>query len=289
MIGNLFKFRIPTILGLSVIVFGLVTGIYLTLQNQIILTKAAPETNPKNITVSNIEDTSVTISWETNQKDKGLVKYGISSTDENSALSETGNIHYVEISNLTPKTTYRYIIVSGKTKTNPGEFTTLSPLTPNTLKPLTGSVLDGNQPVQEGLVYLKVSDKILSATVKALGNFIIPLTSLGTTDVTVGNLEIISQDGKKATATVNLVNDGPIGPLYLGQNLDLTKQIIRQTVQNQFDLNGDGVVNTSDYSLLLKNFSKNPKEKKFDLNLDGVVDKKDADLLLEEIRKSGNH
>ena len=299
MINDIFKFRIPTILGLGVIVIGLGVGVYLTLQNQIILTKAAPQIKPENIFVSNIEETSVTISWTTQQKAIGLVKFGLAEVDEEVVLDTRDtkgptarSLHYATISNLVPQTTYQYKIVSGKFESVPTQFTTAKQLIPNNLKPITGSVLDENQPLSDGLVYLKIPDKeVLSTTIKSLGNFIIPLTFLSIQNNTSAKLEIISEDGRVASATINLINEGPIGPLRLGQDLDLSKQIIKASINSQYDLNNDGVVNTSDYAIAVKNLNLSTSkltDKRVDINGDGIVDKKDTDLILSEIQKSGN-
>lgn len=298
MISNLFKFKMPTLLGLGVIVIGLGVGVYLTLQNQTLLTQATPTSTPQEINVSNISDQTITISWETAQKVSGFVKFSQGGSDEKTVLDERDNkpvarnTHFVTLLGLSPQTTYQYKIVSGNSQSKPAQFTTATSSTPNNLKPITGSVLDGEKPLAEGLIFLKLSDgTLLSATIKSLGNFIILLTILKTTDNQTGKLEVISEDGKKGSATINLLNDGPIGPLRLGQDLDLTKQITKAQTQSPYDLNGDGVVNSSDYAIVVKNFGKSAKDlqdRRIDVNSDGVVDQKDADLILAEIRKSGS-
>ena len=49
---NLLKLRIPTLFGLFILLAGLASGVYLTLQNQTTNSRAATETSPKSVTVA---------------------------------------------------------------------------------------------------------------------------------------------------------------------------------------------------------------------------------------------
>jgi len=84
--------------------------------------KAEPTENPQEILITNITDSSATISWITpGLKTTGYVKYGVSSNINNVAIDnrDSGenkglfNIHYVEIVNLDSNTNYSYVLVIG--------------------------------------------------------------------------------------------------------------------------------------------------------------------------------
>ncbi len=285
------------------------------LQEHPFLTKAAPDQAPQNVTISNTEDQSVTISWQSNSPVAAFITYGLNSVDEQTALDDRdGNTpkihttHHVTLKNLTPQTTYTYRIVSGKSYSDNNKFTTASTdPNQNGFKPVIGSVLKDNQPLDEGLVYLSIPGASLeSATIKNFGNFLIPINTVRKKDLsailildpeTIAKITIISSYGQ-SSAIFKLSNPLPIGPLKIGQDLDLTAPIASSEASpsaspktsdrntNKFDLNGDGVVNSSDYAIVLKNFGKSPKDKRADLNSDGVVDQKDVSLILDQINKS---
>lgn len=87
-----------------------------------IRTKALPTENPQKIEVTNIMDTSATLSWVTpSQKTVGYIKYGNTSDlnnvvfdqrDKDSANGEY-SLHYVDITDLTANTVYYYVIIVG--------------------------------------------------------------------------------------------------------------------------------------------------------------------------------
>ena len=175
------KFKIPTLLGLGVIFTGIAAGVFLTLKEQAYLSSAAPSQTPQNITISNIEDSQIVISWQTSSSVTGFVTFGQNSPGEQTVLDDREKvhqphlIHYITIKNLLPKTTYQYKIVSGKITSNPANFTTASLTnTQNEFGPVIGSVLDSKKPLDEGIAYLSLSGGVVqSSLIKNLGNFLI--------------------------------------------------------------------------------------------------------------------
>lgn len=310
-------FKIPTLLGLSVIFIGVVAGVYMTIQNQPtnFLTKADPDQSPKNITIGNIEDTYFSISWQSSIKVPGFVTFGIDSADgqtlrddRDDDTPEDRNTHHVTLKKLNPDTKYKVKIFSGKTSSSVMEVTTAKTSgSLNSLKPVIGSVLLKDAPLSDGLVYLSIAGAVTQSTyIKNLGNFIIPLSSmrsLGSLEIfsptldATGKVTVISEAGQ-ASALVMLNNlDRPIGPLKIGQSLDLTSVVSSPTSNSvisdlaKFDLApipGDGILNAGDNAVILNNFGKNPKDKRADINGDGVVDKRDLDLMAQKIAELGN-
>lgn len=311
------KFKIPTLLGLGIIILGIFSGVFLIVKDQIFKTEASLDLAPQNITVTNIENSFLTVSWQTTGQTSSFITFGQTSADEkvvlddrDSNLPQPRSTHYVTIKNLKPQTIYQFKIVSGKLVSDTFTATTASPLASQTgLTPVIGSVLDEGKPLDEGIAYLSISGAIIqSALVKNSGNFLIPLSFIRKADLSdifqasqdsIGKLTVISKE-RQASAIFKLRSSGSLlPPLKLGQNMDLTGPPTPASDLDKFDLNGDKLINTADYAVLLQNFgplrseaSKNPKNeqsstayKNADLNSDGVVDNKDLDLMQKKINK----
>lgn len=308
------KLKIPTLLGLGILLLGIITGTYLVLRDQVFYTKASPNLIPQNITLTNIDDNSITISWQTSSATPSFIIYGTTSANEQATLDDRDankpnnyTIHHITLKNLLPKTTYLYKIVSGKYTSETLKFTTASPASSqNGFNPVIGSVLDGDKPLNDGVAYLSVSGAVVqSATIKNFGNFIIPISFLRKIDLSdafpleKGAMAKITIKSDKGDASVLFKLESsakPLPPIRLGQNLDFTTLDLKASVAIQsekelskLDLNGDGLINTADYAIILKNIGKKPSGKqdpldeKADLNSDGVIDQKDLDLLSKKL------
>lgn len=269
------KFKIPTLLGLGIILIGIGVGVFLTLREQNFLSSAAPSQTPQNIQVSNIEDSSLSISWQTPSPSLGFVSFGQNSTSDETYLDDRDTnppaggpqshlMHYVTLKNLLPKTTYQYKIISGKITTKILNFTTAPQASTQTnFRPIIGTVLDGGKPLDEGIAYVAIPKAGLqSALVKNQGNFLIPLSKLeDVSDNTEAKVTIISANGE-ASAIFNLKTDGVNLPvLKIGQSLDFTTPVFTPTPSpavnlNIYDLNKDGKINAADYSIAQKNKGK---------------------------------
>lgn len=285
------KFKIPTILGLGVIISGIAAGSFLVLREQVLITRATPDITPKNIVLTNIEDLSLTVSWQTPLEVVSFISFGptgneqVAIDDKDQNTPQARALHYVTLKNLQPNTTYKYRIISGKLKSEIFEVTTaFQATTQNGQKPVIGSVLEENEPLNEGIAYLSISGAITqSALVKNSGNFLIPLSFARKTDLSsvfepVGNetakITVVSDKGE-VSAVFNLQPYQLLPPLKIGQNADLTVQPDDQV--KKFDINKDGSINSSDYALVLKN--------KVDLNRDEAFNQKDLDLIQKQINQ----
>ena len=270
------KFKIPTLLGLTIILIGIISGVYLSLRSQTLLSTAAPSAEPENITVTNIEDTSVVISWQTLSPSVGFVTFGQNNPSEQTVLddrdskqSKTHLVHYVTIKNLTPQTTYQFKVVSGKFFSKTSTFITATPSEPNGFQPIIGSVLDGTNLLSEGIAFLSISDSVIqSSLIKTHGNFLIPLSNIRKSDLKSINLlgeepakiTIISAAGKSSAAFKLSQNGITLPPLKIGESSDLTNitpsptpNVLDLTI---YDLNDDEKINAADYSIGLKNKDK---------------------------------
>lgn len=304
------KVRIPTLLGLGVLLVGLAVGVFFTTQKSPLFwgTKAAPSILPQKITLANLSATSASIYWQTNEKSSCFLQTGTTTSlgttfrdDRDREAPKPYRLHFVTLSNLSPNTIYFYKISCNSTfypLGTPLSFKTLAPIPSSNLSPIIGTVVDKNfQAVEETLVVLDIPGAQSLATItKFGGNFLLPFPWLYNNDLTQSFsfpessmsaiLTIFNQE-KSSRINCLLPQKEQVLPLIiLGQDLDLLPKPATPAASLKYDLNSDGVVNSLDLSIVYKNFgplrseaSKNPKQKKADLNNDGVVDKKDVEAI----------
>src|SRR3989344_231768 len=267
-----FEKRIPTILGLGVLVAGLVGGVLLGTTNQIFKTRASSSDTPKSIALANLSEAGASIYWQTEQPTTGFIQAGPSAAlglkfrDERDIQApEPHQLHFVTLNSLTPNTIYYYKIGSGGLTYPPGEpfsFRTPADKTaPSNLPPLIGTIMDSDsQPVTE------IRNRDMAE------NLTFPESGLS------GKLTIFNQT-KLSSVIIKLPFAATTLPqITLGQDLDLSSPPASPSATNaRYDLNTDGVVNSLDLSIVIKNRGKNPKNKQADLNGDNVVDQKDVD------------
>lgn len=290
--------KIPTLVGMGILLLGLTGGVFLVTQNQTLKSKAAVSSQPKNINTVNLNNTSASIYWQTDEATTGFIQAGIGTQtkkvyrdDRDLSSPQPHKLHFVTLTNLEPETTYSYQIYSASI-VYPLEalnFKTTSTITNGNWPPLVGTIIDANnQLIDEAIITLNLPEAQKLATItKTGGNFILPLSEIKTADLTkslanqvyTAKLDILGTV-KNAQATVSIPSQLTALPLIiLGSNVDLTQKA--GTEINKYDLNSDGVVNFSDLSIILQNFgpidkAKNPK---VDLNNDKIVDQKDVNLL----------
>lgn len=306
------KFKIPTLLGLAIIFLGLGVGLYLVLREQTILSKAAPDITPFEITFTNITENSATISWQTKSQTTSFVTFGSDNPREQSVLDDRDLnstpagpkprfIHYVTLKNLLPKTRYQFRIITGKLTSDTLHFETSQPTSiQNEFTPLIGSVIANDMPLEEGVAYLSFSEAITQSSLIKKGSFLIPLSQVGKDDLSgisplaedsVGKITIRSKSGEANILFKLKTLLAPLPPVRLGSDLDLTA-LNEEAPQasptsqdlNKYDLNNDGKINAADNAIILLNFGPNPKEQNADLNGDKVVNQKDLDLMSQKIR-----
>lgn len=312
------NFKIPTLLGLSLLITALILGVGLFYYQQHLLNSQKSQFTPKSIQVLNLNDSQATIVWDTNNSVTEQIVYGTSKLDQTQpdnrdlAQSSPHQVHFVTLRDLTPQTTYKFQITSGPFRfpDKPMSFTTPKVLDQSSgNRPLRGSVLNVNlNPIDEALVFLKIDGAADMATfTSTAGNFILPLKELRTQDLsdiftikpnTSAQL-IIKKGDTQSTVDLDLpLNDNQLlPPLTLGQNINLKNLIAPPTpvqdlstlpVASKFDLNNDGKINTLDLAIINQNKGKKVAQadenvQKADVNEDGTIDQKDANLLLANI------
>lgn len=242
--------RIPTILGLLLILVGTSMGVIAIRQGSSWFLRAQPETIPKQVKITNITDTSFAVSWVTDGQATGFVKYGsdndlsfTASDDRDQTSGTTGKYftHHITVKNLKPITSYSLKLGSGgKLFDNNGQpyrLTTASaiqaPPPPSDVAYGTVIKADGS-PASGAIIYLSLANTTPQSTLaKASGSWVIPLNIARSADLTnytsydkdASVEEIFVQAGTEGTATAVATTryDSPLPSITLGQSYDFRK------------------------------------------------------------------
>jgi|SRR5882672_4555132 len=239
--------QLPSYVGFLVLLVALGITLVLSGNTFIFISKATIGSEPKNIQISNLSDSSFTISYTTDASAVGTLSYGLDSSTPSIALDDRDQqasgaaehqMHFITVKNLNPSTKYYYVIDSGsqKAKNNgsPFEITTAPPLqNQSTAQPtLSGTVSlnDGRVPT-EGIVYFSTDiSEQLAVLVNQDGSYQLPLNQLRNTTAssaatltpdTIMQLQVFSPT-QQATAKVLFNPSGQIPKIVLTQNYDFT-------------------------------------------------------------------
>ena len=223
---GLSKIHFPTALGLLILLVAIGVGVMLVRNRTGVDTEAEGSLTPRQVRITNVADTSFSVSWITDQVASGQIRYGTeansltkTAADERDQLSgDTGSyeVHQVTLKNLTATTAYYFKLESGGKQFDnngkPFEVATGPTLgDPPAADPIYGTVLTSSGTAAEGvLVYINVANAgPLSALAKANGNWALNLSTARTADLgsylaydtqaTIVNL--LAQGGKLGTAT----------------------------------------------------------------------------------------
>ena len=228
--------KLPTILGLVILTFGVATGVLLVQGVQIFRLGAAPEGAPKDVRITNIGSSSFSASWVSEEETTGFISWGENQDVGTVALGDSGvsgNTHLVNVINLRPETEYYFKITSGEkefdnnglawqVKTAP----TLETTQKATL--ISGTVLTATgEPAANVLVYVVVAGASpLSSITSIDGSWSIPVSTARNKDlkswVDLNEqpvIEISVQGGPLGVATAQVYPEAanPVPPIILGQ------------------------------------------------------------------------
>lgn len=112
--------KIPTVLGMVIIIIGLSITTFLTNKQTFFQTGAQENKQPQEVRITNITDGSFTVSYRTADPTSGYINYGISNSLEQTAFDEKDlsrklqnhTIHSITLKNLSPQTKYYFSIIS---------------------------------------------------------------------------------------------------------------------------------------------------------------------------------
>jgi len=245
--NSLFSKRIPTLFGLLLLGIGLVTLNYAVTNQVFFFTQATPTYSPEEIRITNLTDTSFSVSYTTKDNVLGTLSYEAAGLGEKVALDDrdqqAGNpqpyhLHHISVRNLKPGTNYSFAIISSDKRfldnDKPFEVKTLAPLSqnPTTQPPIVGSVSYPDGTKNNNVIVFLVSDnaQIFSVLTKQDGNFVMPLNAIRTADFS--SYLTFTQDsvikllavGLDAYATVSVLTSqiNPVPPITLNNSYDFT-------------------------------------------------------------------
>jgi hypothetical protein len=243
------KKRIPTIIGLLLLIVSLVVGVILFGNGTgLFMPRATPETTPKNIMLSNVTDKSFTVSFFTDEETIAFVKYGTSANDIKQQASDDRDqlsgvikpyrLHHVTVRGLEANTIYYYLLGTGsrstfddagdpyqiKTAVNPGS------ISPNN-QTIYGTVSQANgQPGEGAIVFVALEGAgVLSTLVKSSGSWAVSLANAynlnlnaypDVNDESALSIKVQGSDLNSITNRLTTVADAqPVPEIVMGQEV----------------------------------------------------------------------
>lgn len=241
---NFWNKKIPTIFGIIIITIGVGITTFLANQGTLFKSNASASDQPKNVRITNVNDTSFTVSYTTDGqvpgslnygKDKALGQSALDDRDQQAGTLSNHSIHNITIQRLSAQTQYFFTITSGQenylNSDQPFTVTTGPTLTnPSSQEPITGKTIlpDGTAP-SEALIYVTMDGaQVISTLVKSDGSYILPLNSLRTTDNSAyfvfskdTNIKILATaNSLSSNASLLLSQIHPIPAITLSKNYD---------------------------------------------------------------------
>jgi len=240
--------RIPTLLGILLIIVGVGTTSYLVKTGVILTSKAGPSETAQNIRISNITDRSFTVSFTTEAlvigsinfgKDKNLGQTALDNRDRQGSLKEH-KIHYITVKNLDSSSDYYFSITSGSKeflqKAQPFIVKTAPASSGNSAieKAVKGKIVipNGKSP-KETIVYLNSDNsQTLTTLVKDDGSYSLSTNFLRAQDLssyftfsneTVFRLLVVGEDSLTSTARFNNSESEELPAITLGSDYDFTQ------------------------------------------------------------------
>lgn len=224
--------KIPTIVGILLVIL-IVAAIIVGSESYLrTATTASGSIQPANVQITNVSDTTFTMSWITQTPTTGALSVAASRKtqvlfdDRDTNNQEKYLTHSVTFRAATPNTDYDITILSnGKKNINgetPYKVRTSEHLTAESgnLEPAYGTIASAaNQPVKDALVYLTLEGgQTLSTISKPSGTWLIPLNLTRTQDLTsflptterMTETIVVRTGNQETNALTDTLNDSPV-------------------------------------------------------------------------------
>lgn len=232
--------KIPTILGIFILLFGIASGVILLNAKQIFRLGAEGDSSPKNIKISNISDSGLTVSFVTDKESRSFVKVAKDKyfVNDVSVKRETqkSKTHYLTVDKLLPNTSYFVSINSDGVNyflNNPWSVKTAIslPMDRSGIN-IYGKVYSKSaEPLRGAVVYLQCGNGgLLSTTTAEDGSWNVNIAQTRTPDgagyLTIDeNLTLIQiliqYDQMTSTITTYAGGNTTLPSIILGNNADL--------------------------------------------------------------------
>ena len=242
--NNFWNKKIPTMLGLFLLVIGIGVTSYLSIIGVSPFGHAAPLENPKGLRITNVTDTSFTVTYTTDASVIGSLNVGKTSNlgdvalddrDQAQGVPTPHRVHSITVRNLSPKIQYFFSITSGATNYFNGTipFTvTIAPIMsaePTTQVPLAGRIIFGENDTEALLYVTAANGQTLSTIVKSTGLYALPLNTMRTKDLIQlrpldkTSLQLLVRNNTDQSR-ISIASDkrNPVPTITFGQDYDFT-------------------------------------------------------------------
>jgi hypothetical protein len=223
------KAKIPTIIGIIILILSLATGVIFVQSRQLFRLGAEGQNSPKDVRISNINSDSFSVTWMTDIQTTGFIKYGDSvgniTNTKTEELGSPGYTHLVNVPGLNPQTNYFFKINSGGNDFDNNGIAWQGQ-TGIAAESGQSSLISGNVLLATGvsaknaIVYVTAGSKLFSALTSQNGSWIISLPS-GLSDAnSLLEISVLSGQGETSTAQIYSKSANPVPTMILGQTHD---------------------------------------------------------------------
>ena len=223
------KAKIPTIIGIIILILSLATGVIFLQNRQVFRLGAKGQNSPKDVKISNITSDSFSVTWITDIQNTGFVKYGDSVGNITSTKTEEsvgpGYTHLVSVSGIKSQTGYFFKINSGGNDFDNNGVTwqgqTLASAESGQPALISGSVLLATgSPAKNAIVYVTTAGKLFSALTSQSGSWIISLPPSINNANSLLEISVLAGPSGISTAQIYSKSGNPVPAMILGQTHD---------------------------------------------------------------------
>lgn len=232
--------KIPTLVGLFLLLIGTVAGAVLVQSDKIFKSEAKLEEKAEEVRVTNVTDNSFTVSWLTNSSTNGYISYGKSQNSgavigQNDIFSDESQTHSATAVNLDPSTTYYFKIGFGKEGIKNSKIYSVKTAVRTLAKPVPEIVFgqisnSQNKPVKGALVYISGQDiSPQSAFTDSEGKWTLNLSRAFSTNLdkpaafnqeTILEIFTQSENSQFASAKIKVIASKPVPTITMGKSYD---------------------------------------------------------------------
>lgn len=231
-IATLPKKRRRDLIIIAILLIGIPLLVFASYQVYQLVIRASVEAQPKNVALSNLTTSSVTVSWVTDVSATGSVVLVLNNVEQSPVLDKRGSgkryTHYVELTNLEPNTDYEFVIVSDRDKyTSEGEKNFRFKTAPIKAETPTPNPIHGTVSGVSGddvMLFAMLKDKSaypVSAIMPRGGNWIMDMSALR--DVLEKTMVVVTPDTNIVLTAISGPEEGAV---------------IEGTLSDLFDSNG---------------------------------------------------